>query len=91
MSTPKLSKPNEQGFQFGINKSLTDYAHKEIVQSATTSLPPIKVTVLEAWKDGRLSSFLLIDEETNQPIDEAFGFEAAAVAIDKHKLLAKFY
>ena len=91
MSAPKLSKPNEQGFQFGINRSLTDYAHKEIVQSATTSLPPIKVTVLEVWKDGRRISFLLIDEETNQPIDEASGFEAAAVAIDKHKLLAKMY
>ena len=84
----KLSEPNEMGYQFGINKSLTEWAHNE-QNNWGNILPGIKVTVLEVWKDGNLVSFLLVDEETNQAIDEAAGYEAAAVAIDKHKLIVK--
>ena len=86
---PKLSEPNEMGFQFGINESLTDYAHKKQLQSANNYLPPINVTVMEVWKDDKLVTYLLVDEKTNEPIDEAQSFEAAAVALDKHKFLAQ--
>ena len=85
---PKLSEPNEMGFQFGINESLTDYAHKKQWQTATTFLPPINVTVMEVWKDDKLVTYLLVDDKTNEPIDEAQGFDAAACALDKHKFLA---
>lgn len=30
-----------------------------------------------------------MDEKTHQPIDEQYGYEATAVAIDKYKLLKK--
>ena len=85
---PKLSEPNEQGYQFGINDSLTEYAHKE-QNNWGNILPPIDVTVLEVWKNDKRISFLLVDEKTNTEIDEAFGFEAAAVALDKYKLAKK--
>ena len=84
---PKLSEPNEAGYQFGIDKSLTDYAHKEVIQSATTSLPPVKITVLQVWKDDKHITNLLVDEKTNKVLQECHGFEATAVAIDKFKLI----
>lgn len=86
---PKLSEPNEMGFQFGINESLTEYAHKEQFNCGNV-LPPIRLTVLEVWKDDKHVSNILVDEETNQPIDESNGYEATAVCIDKHKLIKKF-
>ena len=88
---PKLSEPNEMGFQFGVDDSLTEYAHKEVVQTATKSLPPVGITVLQVWKDDQLVTRILVDEKTNQPLEEAAGFEAAAVAIDKYKLLKDMY
>ena len=84
---PVLSEPNEMGFQFGINKSLTEYAHQKQYQDANIYLPSVDITVLEVWKDDKLQAYLIIDEKTNQPIDEASGFESAAVCIDKFKLL----
>jgi hypothetical protein len=84
---PKLSEPNEMGFQFGIDESLTEYAHKEQLQWGGSSLPGVKITVLEVWKDGQRVSYLLIDEKTNEPVKEAQGYEAAAVAIDVFKAL----
>ena len=81
----KLSEPNEAGYQFGINKDLTEYAHKE-QNNWGNILPSVDITVLEVWKDGELVSYLLVDEKTNKEIDEASGFEAAAVALDKWKL-----
>ena len=84
---PKLSKPNEMGYQFGINKSLTEYAHQKQWQTADKFLPPVGITVLEVWKNDKREVYLLIDEKTNNTIDEQFGYEAAAVAIDKFKLL----
>lgn len=84
---PKLSKPNEMGFQFGVNKLLTEYAHKEQWQTANTRLPSVDITVLEVWKNDKRQTYLIVDEKTNQPIDEAQGYEAAAVCIDKYKFL----
>jgi len=84
---PKLSEPNEMGFQFGINESLTEYAHEEQLQWGGSSLPGVKITVLEVWKDDKKISYLLIDEKTNEPVKEAQGYEAAAVAIDMFKTL----
>ena len=51
LDKPKLSEPNELGFQFGINESLTEYAHKKQPQWGGSSLPSVKITVLEVWKD----------------------------------------
>lgn len=84
---PKLTPPNQQGYQFGKNESLTEYAHQEQLQWGGNSLPPVGITVLEVWKDDKREAYLLIDEKTNEAIDEQHGYEAAAVAIDKFKLL----
>lgn len=73
LESPKLSEPNEKGFQFGINKSLTDYAHKEQPQDATHSLPAVKITVLEVWKDNKHISNLLIEDDTNKVLREVYG------------------
>ena len=78
------------GFQFGINKELTEYAHKKQPQWGGGSMPSVGITVMEAWKDGKLVSFILVDEKTNRPIKEAGGYEACAVAIDQYKLLKRF-
>lgn len=86
---PKLSEPNEMGFQFGINKSLTKYAHEKQWQTAARYLPSVNITVMEVWKDDKCVTYLLVNDETNEPIDEAQGFEAAACAIDKYKFLAQ--
>ena len=83
---PKLSEPNEKGFQFGINETLTKYAHDEQVNWGNT-LPSLDVTILEVWKDGNRVSYLLIDEKTNEPIREANGYEACACALDALKAL----
>lgn len=85
----KLSEPNEMGYQFGIDYSLTEYAHKTQYNGGN-ELPSIGVTVLQVWKDDKCVAYLLIDEKTNKAIDEQQGYEAAAVAIDKHKLIIKF-
>ena len=84
----KLSEPNELGYQFGINKSLTDWAHQE-QNNFGNIMPSVDITVLEVWKDNKLETYLLIDEKKNKEIDEAQGYEAAAVAIDKWKLVKK--
>lgn len=84
---PKLTEPNEAGYQFGKNESLTEYAHQEQLQWGGSSLPPINITVLEVWKDDKRVAYLLIDEATNNPVDEQYGYEATAVAIDKFKAL----
>lgn len=83
---PKLSEPNEMGFQFGINESLTEYAHKEQLNWGNT-LPSVDITVLEVWKDDNHISNLLMDEKTNSPLQECYGFEATACAIDKYKFV----
>ena len=84
---PKLSEPNEMGFQFGINESLTKYAHDEQPQWGGSSLPGVGITVMEVWKDDCRISYLLVDEKTNEPVKEAQGYEAAAVVIDMFKAL----
>lgn len=83
----KLTEPNEAGYQFGKNESLTEYAHQEQLQWGGSSLPSVNITVLEVWKDDKRVAYLLIDEATNNPIDEQYGYEATAVAIDKFKAL----
>lgn len=83
----KLSEPNEMGFQFGINESLTEYAHQEQPKWGGTSMPSVGITVLEAWKDDKPKAYLLVDDETNQPIKEISGYEACAAAIDMYKLI----
>ena len=87
LNKTNLSEPNELGYQFGINKSLTDYAHSKQLQSVGTYLPSVDITVLEVWRDDKFQTYLLVDEKTNSPIDESAGFEAAAVCIDKYKLI----
>ena len=87
---PKLTPPNQQGYQFGKNESLTEYAHKEQPQWGGSSLPSVNITVLEVWKDDKREAYLLVDEKTNAAIDEQHGYEAAAVAIDKFKALKVF-
>ena len=84
---PKLSEPNELGFQFGKNDSLTEGAHREQLQWGGNSLPSVDITVLEVWKNDKRVAYLLVDEKTNAAIDEQSGYEAAAVAIDKFKAL----
>ena len=76
------------GFQFGINKDLTEYAHQVQWQDAHKCLPAVDITVLEVWKDDKRVSYLLVDEKTNKPLkDVTAGYEACAVAIDAFKLI----
>ena len=82
----KLSEPNEMGFQFGINESLTEYAHKEQAKWGASPMPSVAITVMEVWKDDKRVSYLLVDDKTNQPLKEASGYEACAAAIDMFKL-----
>ncbi len=85
---PKLSEPNEMGFQFGINEDLTKWAHDE-QNNWGNIMPSVNITVLEVWKDDVRQAYLLVDEKTNEPIQDCNDYEAAAVAIDKYKLLYK--
>lgn len=83
LDKPKLTEPNEQGFQFGINTTLTQYAH-----TGHDNLPPIDITVVEVWKDDKRMAYLLIDEKTQQPVKEVdSGYEAAGCAIDALKFI----
>lgn len=84
---PKLTEPNEAGYQFGKNESLTEYAHQKQLQWGGSYLPSVNITVLEVWKDNERVAYLLVDEATNNPVDEQYGYEATAVAIDKFKAL----
>lgn len=44
---------------------------------------------IEVWKDNVRQAYLLVDEETNEPIQDCNDYESAVVAIDKYKLLYK--
>ena len=82
---PKLTEPNEKGFQFGINESLTKYAHEKNV---VANLPGVDITVLEVWKDDRRVA-LLFQNKKGEVIDEVTsGFESAACKLDAYKMLA---
>lgn len=88
LDKPKLSEQNELGFQFGINKELTEYAHKEQYNWGGNVLPSMDLTVMEVWKDDNRIAYLIVDEKTNQPVKEVdSGYEACAVAIDALKIL----
>jgi len=84
----KLSEPNELGYQFGINKSLTEYAHKTQLNWGN-ELPGVDVTVFEVWKDNKFEAYLLVDEKTNKELKDYTDFESAAVGIDQYKLAKK--
>ena len=86
--TIELTQPNELGFQFGINESLTEWAHQE-QNNWGNILPAVDITILEVWKDNERKAYLLIDEKTNEPIDEGFEYEDCAARIDKWKLIEK--
>lgn len=76
------------GMQFCKNESLTNWAHTE-QNNWGNKIPAVNITVLEAYKDGKFEAYLLIDEETNEPINEYFEYEACAVGIDILKLKKK--
>lgn len=84
---PTLSAPNELGFQFGLNKDLTEYANKEQLQCGGSSLPALKGwKVLEVWKNDERITYLLIDDKGNG-MGENGGYEAMACKIDAYKLI----
>ena len=43
---PKLSEPNEMGFQFGINKDLTKWAHDE-QNNWGNIMPPVNNVLIQ--------------------------------------------
>ena len=85
----KLSEPNELGYQFGINKSLTEYAHASQPKWGGGDMPSVDITVLEVWKDNKFEAYLLVDEKTNKELKDYTDFESAAVGIDQYKLAKK--
>lgn len=85
---PELSPPNEQGFQFGVDKSLTEYAQTE-QYNAGNVLPAINYHVLQVWKDDKLVTRLIVDSKTNEPVKDVAGFEACAAHLDMMKLHIK--
>ena len=85
----KMSAPNELGYQFGIADDLTEYAHKEQHGYGGT-MPSVKITVYEIWKNDQREGWMLIDENTSDPLEDYDDYEACCVGIDKYKLAAKF-
>lgn len=88
LNKPKLTPPNEQGFQFGIDDSLTEYAQKSQFNGGN-ELPAIPYHVLQVWKDDKLVSRLIVDDNTNEPVADMPGFEAIAARLDVMKLATK--
>ena len=88
LTKPELSPPNEQGFQFGIDESLTKYAKTEQFNYGNP-LPAINYHVLQVWKDDNLVTRLIVDSKTNEPVDDVAGFEAVAAKLDLMKLKIK--
>lgn len=74
------SKPyyvNEQGYEWWIDTSSTDYA-----RSDTRPGHPLKAICFYVRKDGRALSRVLIDENTNDVLADEQNLEALAVKID---------
>ena len=88
LEKPELSPPNEDGFQFGIDKSLTEYAQTRQF-NAGNELPAIPYHVLQVWKDDKLVSRLIVDSKTNEPVADMPGFESIAARLDMMKLATK--
>ena len=88
LTKPELSPPNEKGYQFGVDESLTKYAQTEQFNYGNP-LPAIKYHVLQVWKDGNLVTRLIVDSETNETVDDIAGFEAVAAKLDLMKLKIK--
>ena len=87
---PKLTEPNEMGFQFGINETLTNYAKSEQPQWGGNALPPVDITVLEVWKDNEFTTFLFVDNNTTKELRDVYGLGAAAAKIDIYKIEKRF-
>ena len=88
LDKPELSPPNDKGFQFGIDKSLTEYAQTSQF-NAGNELPAIPYHVLQVWKNDKLVSRLIVDSKTNEPVADMPGFESIAARLDIMKLDAK--
>lgn len=88
LTKPELSPPNEQGYQFGVDESLTKYA-KTSQFNAGNELPAIPYHVLQVWKDDKLVTRLIVDTKTNEPVFDENGYEACAAKLDMMKLKAK--
>ena len=86
---PKLTEPNEMGFQFCVNEDLTIYAKSAQLQWGCSTLPPVDITVLEVWKGNEFKTFLLVDGKTNKELCDVYGLESAAAKIDMYKLAKK--
>lgn len=87
---PNLTEPNEMGYQFGINKSLTEYANKEQLNYGGSTMPSLKGwKVLEVWKDDTRITYLLVDDKGKEIADSG-GFEAMACKIDMYKKTKQF-
>lgn len=84
----KLSAPNELGYQFGIAEDLTEYAHNEQYGWGGT-MPGVKITVYEIWKDNHREGWMLIDEKTGNPLKDYDDYESCCVGIDQYKLADK--
>ena len=87
---PKLTEPNEMGFQFGINETLTNYAKSEQPQWGGNALPPVDITVLEVWKDNEFKTFLFVGNKTKKELCDVYGLGAAAAKIDIYKIETRF-
>lgn len=85
---PELTAPNDKGFQFGVDKSLTEYAQTE-QYNAGNVLPAINYHVLQVWKNDNLITRLIVNSETNEPVKDVAGFEACAAYLDMMKLDTK--
>ena len=85
---PKLTPPNEQGFQFGIDEGLTEYARSSQYNDGN-ELPAINYHVLRVYKDDSLVSMLVVDSKDNRPVKECKGLEACATYLDMLKLAKK--
>lgn len=84
---PKLTPPNDKGFQFGLCESLTKYAQKD---DPVTGMPGVKLTIVEVWKDDRRVAYLFQNEKGEVVAEETHGLEAAACKIDAFRALKRF-
>ena len=87
---PNLTPPNEKGYQFAVNKYLTDFA-QTVQENWDIQMPPVDMSVLEVWKNNNFYAYLIVDSKTNEEIDRAFDFDAVIVKLELYKLNKRNY
>lgn len=71
-----LSEPNELGYQFCIDKGLTNYCSEQ----------RLNFHVIQVWRFNELITRILIDSKTGDPIKEEKNIEQIKLIIEMLKI-----